>query len=227
MFEVTATKQYTDGQIIFEEGSDSDSIYRLESGAVTISKVVYGEKVAVEVIRKNEMFGEMAYIAGIPRTATATALGNTVVSILDPGSVKDEFDSLSPDIRQIFESLVMRLKKATETSTGVNFLRKEPRTKKMFSLAFQANKVLLEAYSHDASCGGLFIKTEKPLNIGREFELSLWLPNETEALKIDCRVAWNRKKTQDQENFPLGMGVRFVHISRQDYEKLQVVLPEC
>ncbi len=227
MFEVQTTQDLADGQVVFEEGSEGSDIYRVERGAVTVTKVVYGESLVVEVIRRGEIFGEMAILAGIPRTATATALGKTTLSVLSPGSVKDEFYSLSPGMRQVFQNLVFRLKKATETSTGVHYLRKEPRSKKIFSLSFLANDTELETYSHDASCGGLFIKTEKPLDRGREFELKLWIPNENKPLVVNCKVAWNRTRTNDPVVQPLGMGVTFIHISKEDYEKLQVVLPEC
>ncbi|SHK11513.1 Myxococcus xanthus paralogous domain TIGR02266 [Desulfatibacillum alkenivorans DSM 16219] len=227
MFEVVAREEFNDGDIIFEEDTTGDKIYQVETGAVTITKKVYGEDIVVEVIRKGEIFGEMSYIAKIPRTATARALGATVVNVLDPGAIRDEFSGLSQGMRQIFQSLVMRLKKATDTSSGVHFLRKEPRVKKMFSLAFLADDTVRESYSHDASCGGLFIKTERPLDIGREFELSLWLPNHPKPLKIKSKVMWNRPKTDDPIEMPAGMGVQFTSISRDDYEKLQVALPEC
>ena len=227
MFEVVGREKYSDGDIIFKEDTKGDKIYQVESGAVTITKKVYGENIVVEVIRKGEIFGEMSYIAKIPRTATARALGDTVVNLLDPGSVRREFSSLSPGMKQIFQSLVLRLKKATETSSGVHFLRKAPRVQKMFSLSFLAGDTVLESYSHDASCGGLFIKTEKPLDKGRTFELNLWLPNNDKALKIRCKVMWNRLKTGDPIAMPLGMGVQFTNISREDYEKLQVALPDC
>ncbi|MBI9075318.1 MAG: cyclic nucleotide-binding domain-containing protein [Desulfatibacillum sp.] len=227
MFEVIGRENYGDGDIIFEEYTTGDAIYQVETGAVTITKKVYGENIVVEVIRKGEIFGEMSYIARIPRTATAKALGATVVNILDPGAVRKEFISLSPGMRQIFQSLVLRLKKATETSSGVHFLRKDSRIPKVFSLSFLADDTVRESYSHDASCGGLFIKTQRPLDRGREFELTLWLPNDDKPLKIDCQVMWNRLKTDDPIALPLGMGVRFKHICRKDYEKLHVALPDC
>jgi len=38
MFQTAIEEKYTDGQIIFKEGSSGDWIYVIESGAVEISK---------------------------------------------------------------------------------------------------------------------------------------------------------------------------------------------
>ena len=51
MFQTAIEEKYTDGQIIFKEGSSGDWIYVIESGAVEISKKIGGEKVVMVVLK--------------------------------------------------------------------------------------------------------------------------------------------------------------------------------
>ena len=50
----------------------------------------------------------------MPRTATARAVGDTIVGIIDPISFEQEFNGLSPDFQAVLISLATRLKETTE-----------------------------------------------------------------------------------------------------------------
>ena len=116
MFQTAIEEKYTDGQIIFKEGSSGDWIYVIESGAVEISKKIGGEKVVMVVLKPGEIIGELGFITKTPRTATATAVGNTTVGIIDPIFFEQEFSKLSPGFQAVLTSLATRLKKTTETA---------------------------------------------------------------------------------------------------------------
>ncbi len=115
MFQTAIEENYTDGQIIFEEGSSGDWIYVIESGAVEISKIMDGEKVVLVVLEPGEVIGELGFITKTPRTATATAVGDTTVGIIDPIFFEQEFNKLSAGFQAVLTSLATRLKKTTET----------------------------------------------------------------------------------------------------------------
>ncbi len=74
---------YQDGQIVFKEGSSGDWIYMIVSGSVEISKQVGDETKIIEVLGPGEVFGELVFIGGFKRTATAKAVGMTTVGIID------------------------------------------------------------------------------------------------------------------------------------------------
>ncbi len=116
MFQTAIEENYTDGQIIFEEGSSGDWIYVIESGAVEISKIMDGEKVVLVVLEPGEVIGELGFITKTPRTATATAVGDTTVGIIDPIFFEQEFNKLSAGFQAVLTSLATRLKKTTETA---------------------------------------------------------------------------------------------------------------
>ncbi|MBU2490009.1 MAG: cyclic nucleotide-binding domain-containing protein [Proteobacteria bacterium] len=227
MFPITDEELYEDGQIVFDEGDPGDKVYVVQSGAVAIYKMVMGEQLVVEVMRCEEVFGEMAFVTGMPRSATARAMGKAVVGVVDARVLREEFKSLSPGMRKMFTSMAFRLKKTTDTSTGVTYIRKFPRVLRTFSLKFQNGDDWLSGYTQDASCGGLFIKTKKPLHRGVNFILELALPNEPKPLSIRCEVVWARMESENEKEMPLGMGVKFLNISKADYEKLRVYIPEC
>ena len=64
------------GEVLFYQGEPGDSFYIIERGEIEISvQAVDGRKLALDVLRDGEVFGEIALFGG-DRTATATALAD-------------------------------------------------------------------------------------------------------------------------------------------------------
>jgi len=114
MFQIASYETFQDGQIIFQEGTHGDWIYLIEEGSVEISKKMRGRRVVIEILPRGEIFGEMAFISKMPRTATATAIGETTVGIIDRDYYDHEFNKMPDDFRQVFNTVAARLKKATD-----------------------------------------------------------------------------------------------------------------
>lgn len=64
-----STVELAAGSTFFTEGQASDRMYMLIEGEVALSR----EGKALDIVRADEIFGEMAAITGQPRSATATA----------------------------------------------------------------------------------------------------------------------------------------------------------
>ncbi|MFC1869122.1 cyclic nucleotide-binding domain-containing protein [Thermodesulfobacteriota bacterium] len=111
MFSVASEESYQDGQIIFKEGSSGDWVYVIISGTVEISKMVKGNKFVVELLPEGEVFGELGFLEGIKRTATATAVGKTTIGLIERESLDAEFNRLSSNFRAIIKAIVKRAKK--------------------------------------------------------------------------------------------------------------------
>lgn len=220
MLQISGQETYQDGQIIFEEGSYGDWIYVVESGAVELSKNVLGEKIIIDVLHAEEIFGEIAFIADTPRTATACAVGETTLGIVDRNILDQEFNGLSQGFQLILKELVLRLKKTTETASHVKLRRKEHRQPKVLSLTYHSSEWFIKAYSENVSSNGIFVKTPKPLEVGEHFFLKLNLKSSPEPIEISCKVSWRRTETDDSERHPKGMGIKFVRISEDDQKKL-------
>jgi CRP-like cAMP-binding protein len=117
MLHIASYENYQDGQIIFNEGDSGDWIYVIESGSIELFKMLGETKIVIEILREDDVFGEMAFIADIPRTASACAIGPTTVGILDRTYLDEEFNKLSGSFRSILKALVLRLKKTTDAIT--------------------------------------------------------------------------------------------------------------
>jgi CRP-like cAMP-binding protein len=102
--------KYRKGEIIFLEGSQGETAYIIESGRVEISDWGEGHKRVLGVLRENDIFGEMGLIDGLPRSATAMALEDSEVYVLD----RETFNSLAKQnpeiIMPIFKVLSLRLR---------------------------------------------------------------------------------------------------------------------
>ena len=224
MFQVADEHTYEDGQTIWEEGSFGDWIYVIESGSVELSRKAKGQKVIVDILHKDDIFGEMGYIIKTPRIFTAQAVGATALGIVDREFLDQEYNRLSPPFKTILISVTKRLVKESQSA---GFGRKAPRVPKVLSLMFKSRVQLIKSFSSNASSGGLFIKTPMPLDVGERFSLKLHLPEGTEPIQIDCEVAWSRTESEDQQKQPLGMGVKFIKMRDSDQQRLQKELKKA
>ncbi len=221
MFQISTEETYEDGQIIFKEGSSGDWVYTIEAGAVELYKQVGADKVVIGILRPGDIFGELAYLAGIPRTVSARAVGATTVGVIDRTFLDREYNKLSGDFKMILKNLALRLEKATENSAQPKLRRKYPRIPKVLSLSFKSSASFARAFSGDMSASGLFIKTTKPLTKGEPFILKLQLPDASEEVQINCEVSWSRTETDDPAKQPPGMGIKFLEIGTEERQKLQ------
>lgn len=67
---------YPKGTMIFSECQNGSDMFIIQDGAVRITKVVDGREVILAVLKKGDMFGEMALLENKPRSASAIAHEN-------------------------------------------------------------------------------------------------------------------------------------------------------
>jgi len=219
---ITLEETYKDGDMIFEEGSSGDWVYVVLSGSVEISKTVGEKTFVLNTLGPGEIFGELSLIGDVKRTATTRAKGDTTVGVIDRAFLSDEFNKLTAAFRPILVTIVERFVMMMERTRGFAS-RKEERVKKALSLKYKNRQAFVQAYTRDISGGGLYIKTDKPLEIGEEFLLKLQIPDVEEALQINCQVVWAREQTEDPKEKPTGMGVKFCEMTEKDTE----ILNDC
>ena len=216
VYDVATEETYHDGQIIFNEGSFGDWIYIVLSGSVEISKALRGKKKVIEVLRAGEVFGELGFIGGIKRTATAKAVGVTIVGIIDREFLDNEFNKLSAQFRTILVAVTNRFRKMLDRANDFT-TQAEPRIPKALSMVFKDRKSFVQAYTKNISTGGLSIKTENPLPPGHQFLLKLDIPGMKDPMQIKCEVVWSHKRTDSTPEKPSGMGVKFCEIPEKDH----------
>jgi signal transduction histidine kinase len=75
-----AEKNFRDAQLIFKEGDPGDGLYMVKSGTVEISaEVRNGQRQVLSALPPGEIFGELAVLDEQPRSACASARGDTTV----------------------------------------------------------------------------------------------------------------------------------------------------
>jgi CRP/FNR family cyclic AMP-dependent transcriptional regulator len=114
MIHIASEETYREGETIFEEGSSGDWVYVVLSGGVEISKVVGDKRVVIRTLRPEEIFGELGFLGNVKRTATARAVGDTTVGVVDQEMIAREFNKLSSDFREILQAVVRRLTETLE-----------------------------------------------------------------------------------------------------------------
>lgn len=76
----SAERYFSHGQIIFQKGDAGDSLLAVLDGTVKISTSSDdGKEIILNTIFRGELFGEIAFIDGLERSATATAIGETTL----------------------------------------------------------------------------------------------------------------------------------------------------
>ena len=218
MYHIASEEIYKDGQVILEEGSSGDWVYIVLSGSVEISKTIEGRKFIITALEPGEVFGELGYLGAMKRTATARAIGETTVGVIDRSFLDQEFNKLSGPFRSILVAVVKRFRNLIDRACEFSS-RKEARVQKTLSLTFKDRKSFVKAYTDNISKGGLFIMTERPLKQGEQFLLKLQVPDLPEPIKLNCEVSWVREQT-DTEKRPPGMGVKFCKMTKKDNQAL-------
>src|SRR2546426_12146372 len=72
------------GEIIFHGGDLGDALYIVRSGEVELFvKDTAGQKIVLTVAVKNDLFGELSMLDARPRSATAQALVDSELFLLD------------------------------------------------------------------------------------------------------------------------------------------------
>jgi CRP/FNR family cyclic AMP-dependent transcriptional regulator len=72
------------GEILFRAGEPGESLYIVRSGEVELFiRDNAGQKILLTIACSNQIFGELALLDRGPRTATAMALGETMLLVLD------------------------------------------------------------------------------------------------------------------------------------------------
>lgn len=84
--------RYQAGEVIIQENDLGETAYVITQGQVEVSKELQGQKVHLAYLGSGETFGEMSMIDEKPRSATVTAVTETVLSELR----RDDFFNSCP-----------------------------------------------------------------------------------------------------------------------------------
>jgi CRP/FNR family cyclic AMP-dependent transcriptional regulator len=106
---------FPDKSVIIEEGSKGDWIYIVLEGQVKVKKRTPKGMVTLDTLKRGDIFGEMVLLEQRmgARTASVVAEGPTKVGVLDTERIVNDYESLSPQLKGLMRSLILRLKETT------------------------------------------------------------------------------------------------------------------
>ncbi|MEE9396693.1 MAG: Crp/Fnr family transcriptional regulator [Methylococcales bacterium] len=129
---------FTNNQIIFQKGDVSDSLLAVLNGQVRIStSSMNGKEIVLNTISPGEMFGEIAFIDGRERSATATAIGDCALLSIRHDDYMPLLKS-NPEIA--IELLIILCKKVRDTSDRVEAVGLQPVPVSLARLLVRASK---------------------------------------------------------------------------------------
>ena len=134
---------FKSGEIIFKEGEVGDRMFIIQSGKVRIVKKVKDVEKTLAVMQEGDFFGEMAVIDKAPRSATAVALEDAKLVVLDEKVFEMHMQTNPSIVKKILKKMSSRLR---ETDKEIqNLLLKDSNTR-------LANALFNLAHKHGVPC---------------------------------------------------------------------------
>jgi putative methionine-R-sulfoxide reductase with GAF domain len=119
-------KVYVNNEVIFKEGDKAEVMYVIQSGKVKISKhTSHSGDITLATLTRGDIFGEMSIFDKLPRSATATVLGEARVLSIDR---KKLFQNISDDPTlafKILETMSQRIRRLNESFAGISEAKTE------------------------------------------------------------------------------------------------------
>ena len=104
--------RYEAGEVIVQENDCGETAYLIEQGQVEVSKELDGHTVHLAYLGTGAIFGEMSMIDEKPRSATVTAVTETVVSALRRDDFFHSFQTDPKVALALLQVLFERLREA-------------------------------------------------------------------------------------------------------------------
>jgi len=106
----TSKRQFSRGTVIFQEGELASCAYIIERGVVEISTSVGDERRILTTMGPGEMFGEMAALDAAARSATATAVEDTELTLILNDQLRSRVESAEPVLRLLLRVILNRFR---------------------------------------------------------------------------------------------------------------------
>ncbi|MCP4078424.1 MAG: EAL domain-containing protein [Gammaproteobacteria bacterium] len=102
------TQTFSSNTRIFSEGDEGAIAYVIESGLVEISTIEKDKQVLLGTLTPGQLFGEMALINDEPRTATAIAIKDTVLTVISREQLTERLKNTEPMLRMLIRVIISR-----------------------------------------------------------------------------------------------------------------------
>ncbi len=112
-------KELVKGEILFHEHEPGDVAYLVERGTIQVSLRSGDNLVALADLKEGDLVGEMAVIDDAPRTATATALEDTLLLVIDREHLAERIAQTDPVVRALLGGQLKRYRSMLAAVQGL------------------------------------------------------------------------------------------------------------
>lgn len=105
--------------LILEEGAKGDWVYVVLEGKVKVRKRTPKGMVTIDTLGEGAIVGEIPFLLKTHKLRTASVIADGVVKlgILDKERLEKEYELLSPQLKSIIKTLVLRLEETTKKAS--------------------------------------------------------------------------------------------------------------
>jgi CRP-like cAMP-binding protein len=106
MAKITSQKNFKTGETIFKESEESQSLYVIRSGEVKASvSAPNGEVFTLTMLKDGDIFGQMSFIDGRPRSATIIAASDVDTIVME----KSDFEGIIDDNPRLIHKIMGKI----------------------------------------------------------------------------------------------------------------------
>ena len=137
--------EYPQNTMIFSESQRGKDLYIIQSGEVAISKVVNGNEVILAVLKKGDMFGEMALLENKPRSASAIAHSDCRLMVVNLANFNQMVTTQPQMISRLTTTLADRLWSMYRQLDNANIRDPLAKMIDMLSLQLEKQKIQMDS----------------------------------------------------------------------------------
>lgn len=137
-------REYPQNTMIFSESQPGKDLYIIQSGEVSISKVVNGNEVTLALLKKGDMFGEMALLENKSRSASAIAHSDCRVMVVNLANFNQMVTTQPQMISRLTTTLADRLWSMYRQLDNANIRDPLAKMIDMLSLQLEKQKIQIE-----------------------------------------------------------------------------------
>jgi CRP/FNR family transcriptional regulator, cyclic AMP receptor protein len=114
LIEKTKLQSCSAGQTIIEEGDSGDSIFLIRSGSTRVFLHILGKEIELAILSAGDVFGEVAFLTGRPRTASVVALDNTEILEFNKLLLEEIFEKYPDVLKKLYDFYQCRVQDTVE-----------------------------------------------------------------------------------------------------------------
>jgi len=101
------------GELLFGEGENSRAMYYVKSGMIRIFKKKGESEIEIDTVRAGQVFGELAFLDGNPRSASAEALTDCELNEISGPTFQEVLVKMPEWLKMLLKTVVGRLRTAS------------------------------------------------------------------------------------------------------------------